>query len=86
MKYKYIFNHLQRYWSPSVCMEFCSKFLKLVAKQMQSVDSAYDVIRFEYDPTKSNTIFMGTHKRPNDFSFLPEWFIQEMEKVAKETA
>lgn len=60
-------------------MEFLSKFLKLVAKQMQNIDSPYDVIRFEYDPTKSDTIFLKTHKNRNEFSFLPEWFVQEME-------
>lgn len=77
-----LFNHIQRYWSPSVCMEFCSKFLKLVAKQMQSIDNPYDVFCFEYDPTKSKTIFMT--KRPKKFAFLPEWFIQEMETTANE--
>lgn len=67
-------------------MEFCSKFLKLVSKQMQNIDSPYDVFQFEYDPAKSDTVFMSTYKRPNEFSFLPEWFIQEMETAGNEEA
>lgn len=63
-------------------MEFLGKFMKLVAKQLQNIDSPYDVFCFEYDPTKSDTVFMT--KRPNEDAFLPEWFIQEMEKAAKE--
>lgn len=65
-------------------MEFCDKFLKLVAKQMQNIDSPYDVFRFEYDPIKSDTIFMKRHTHRNEFSFLPEWFIQEMETATNE--
>lgn len=67
-------------------MEFCNKFLQLVAKQMQNVDSAHDVFRFEYDPTESPTVYMTRHGHPNQFSFLPEWFIQEMETAIHEKA
>lgn len=60
-------------------MEFCNQFLQLVAKQMQNINSPYDVFSFEFDPTKSDYVYMKTYTNRNEFSFLPEWFIQEME-------
>lgn len=60
-------------------MEFCSQFLKLIAKELKDVDSPYDVYRFEYDPLESAHIYMKTYQKQNDFSFLPEWFIKETE-------
>lgn len=67
-------------------MEFCSKFLQLVAKQMHNIDSPHDVYRFEYDPNTSHTISMKTYSHQNEFSFLPIWFIKEMETSANEGA
>lgn len=64
-------------------MEFCSQFLKLVATEMKEVDSPYDVFRFDFDPTKSEFIFMKTFKGKNEFSFLPEWYIRQVEAFLK---
>ncbi|XP_055305374.1 decapping nuclease DXO homolog [Sitodiplosis mosellana] len=74
----------QSYWSPSLCMEFCSQFLKYVANEMNVVNSPYDVFRFDFDPTKSEFVFMETYKKQNEFSFLPEWYIKEMESFEAE--
>lgn len=63
-------------------MEFCDKFLQLVAKKMQNINSPDEVFRFEYDPTESESVFMKTCKQ----SFLPKWFIQEMETATNEEA
>lgn len=65
-------------------MEFCSQFLRLVAKEMQEIDSPYDVFRFEFDPARSEHIFMGKFKGRNEHSFLPEWFIKEIDTVGME--
>lgn len=65
-------------------MEFCSQFLKLVAKEMQGIDSPYDVFRFEFDPTKTEHIYMKKFHQLNEYSFLPEWFIKEIESMALE--
>lgn len=67
-------------------MEFCDKFLQLVAKKMQNIDSPHEVFRFEYDPTQASTVFMQSHSHPNQFGFLPEWFIREMETATEEGA
>lgn len=74
----------QNYWSPSVCMEFCSNFLKYIANEMNGIDSPYDVFRFDFDPTNSESIFLRTYKKPNDFRFLPEWYIKEVEAFGAE--
>lgn len=62
-------------------MEFCSQFLKLVAREMQGVDSPYDVFRFEFDPTNSDHIFMKKYPKPNEHSFLPKWYIEHIEAM-----
>lgn len=65
-------------------MEFCSSFLQFIAHEMDGIDSPYDVFRFDYDPTKSEYIHMKTYKNRNEFSFLPEWFIAEVESLKNE--
>lgn len=65
-------------------MEFCSQFLKLVANEMNGIDSPYDVFRFEFDPTASKCIYMKTYRNQNEYSFLPEWFIKEIEGLGFE--
>lgn len=60
-------------------MEFCSQFLKYVANEMNGINSPYDVFRFDFDPTKSEFPTLKTYKQQNEFSFLPEWYIKEME-------
>lgn len=67
----------QNMWSPAVCMEFCDKFLKLIAKEMKNVDSPYTVYRFDYDPEKSNYINMQIFENKNEHCFLPEWYIRQ---------
>lgn len=62
-------------------MEFCSQFLKLVANEMKGINSPYDVFRFEFDPMASKSIHMKTYRNQNEYSFLPEWFIKEIEGV-----
>ncbi|XP_031627997.1 decapping nuclease DXO homolog [Contarinia nasturtii] len=69
----------QKYWSSSVCMEFCNQFLQYVSKEMSGIDNPYDVFRFDYDPAKSEYIFMQTFKNRSEFSFLPDWYIKEVE-------
>lgn len=51
---------------------------------MNEVDSPYDVFRFDFDPTKSEFVFMKTFKGQNEFSFLPEWYIKEVEKQSEQ--
>ncbi|KAJ6638917.1 Decapping nuclease DXO like [Pseudolycoriella hygida] len=69
----------QKFWQPDVCMEFCSQFLRYVANEMNNVDSPYDVFRFDFDPKNSDFVYMKTYNGQNEFSFLPEWYIQEVE-------
>lgn len=65
-------------------MEFCSKFLRLVANEMKAVDSPYDVFRFDYDPRNSEYVFMQSYRNRNEFSFLPEWFVNELDAFGSE--
>lgn len=65
-------------------MEFCSKFLKYITIEMNGVDSPHDVFRFDFDPTNSEFILMKTYKKRNEFSFLPEWYIKEVEAFGVE--
>lgn len=65
-------------------MEFCSEFLKLVANEMKEIDSPDDVVRFEYDPNSSNYIYVKTYRNKNEFSFLPEWYVKELNKFSDE--
>lgn len=51
---------------------------------MHNVDNPHDVFRFEFDPTRSEYIFMKTYKGRNEFSFLPDSFIKEMEMAGYE--
>lgn len=51
---------------------------------MNGIDSPYDVFRFDFDPTNSEFIFMRTYEKQNDFSFLPEWYIKEVEAFGAE--
>lgn len=63
-------------------MEFCSKFLRLVAREMRGVDDPYEVFRFEFDPTKFEHIYMKKFHKPNEYNFLPEWYIRQIEAMA----
>lgn len=51
---------------------------------MDDVDSPYDVYRFDFDPTNSEYVFLKTFKGKNNFSFLPEWYIKEVESIGTE--
>lgn len=66
-------------------MEFCSKFLGLVANEMKEVDSPYDVFRFDFDPSHSDCVFMKSYRKQNEYSFIPEWFIKEVKASGCET-
>lgn len=74
----------QNYWDPSVLMEFCSQFFKYIANELNDVDSPYDVYRFDFDPINSEYVFLKTFKGKNNFSFLPEWYIKEVESMGTE--
>lgn len=71
-------------WSPAVCVEFCDKFLKLVAREMKNVNSPYTAYLFEYDPEESVFIKIKKFENKSYYSFLPEWYIDEIERQAKE--
>lgn len=71
---------LQNYWSPSVCMEFLNDFLRYVSRTMTDINDPKCVCSFEYDPTKSEYIFMRTFNNHDEYTFLPSWFIEEMNK------
>lgn len=67
-------------WSPDVCVEFCDKFLELVAREMKDVNNPYTVYLFDYDPEKSKYIKIQVFENENERSFLPEWYIDEIER------
>lgn len=60
-------------------MEFLSQFLQLVAKEMEAIDCAQTVYRFEFDPSRSPNVFMKTFEGKNELSFLPDWYIREFD-------
>lgn len=57
-------------------MEFLNRFLQMVGHEMRNVDSPHIVYRFEYDVSKSNSIFLKKFEKESEFSFLPEWYIK----------
>lgn len=73
-------SNFQNYWSPSVCMEFCAEFLRYVSQEMIGNNDPSYVCRFEYDPIKSNNIFVRKYFNQNEYSILPEWFTEKINK------
>lgn len=51
---------------------------------MKGVDSPYDVFRFDFDPTDSEYVFMKSYRNRNEFNFLPEWFVKELDAFGSE--
>lgn len=72
----------QEFWSPSVCVDFCSRFLRLVKHEMSHVDSPVTVYRFEYDPSRYDSIQVSTHMNDPDLRMLPDWYIDVLNKCA----
>lgn len=62
-------------------MEFCSNFLQLVKTEMLKVNNPHTVYKFDYDPTQRGSIHMTAYENENEFSFLPQWYIEEIEKT-----
>lgn len=63
-------------------MQFCDQFLQFVMKVMDNVDSPSTVYRFDYDPQKSQNIQMQRFVQPSELSFLPQWYVEEIEKLS----
>ncbi|XP_055624288.1 decapping nuclease DXO homolog [Toxorhynchites rutilus septentrionalis] len=64
----------RQFWSASVCMVFCSKFLAKVNELMNRVDCPHTVYRFEYDANRSQNILFNIQKGQSDESFIPDWY------------
>lgn len=60
-------------------MHFLDVFLTFVTKAMKNVDCPYTVYRFDYQPPEHREIQMQRFVGPNEFSFVPPWFITAME-------
>lgn len=61
-------------------MEFCDTFLKFVANEMKDINNPYTVYRFDFDPEKSKYINMQKFENKNEYYFLPQWYIDEVER------
>jgi RAT1-interacting protein len=73
-------KHLgQGYWSPSVCMSFCIKFLKFVQQHTQHLDDPFTVVKFDWDPSdrSKDSVQYSRFEGPNVHSFLPEWYFKD---------
>lgn len=67
-------------WSPAVCTEFCEKVLKLIANEMKDINNSNTVYRFYYDPKESVFIKIQIFEDKNEHSFIPKWYIDEIER------
>lgn len=82
MSGKIFFFIFQNYWSPAVCMQFCDDFLQYVIRVMDKVDNPSTVYRFDYDPQRSPNIQMQRFEQPSELRFLPQWYIEQIEKLS----
>ncbi|XP_006820314.1 decapping and exoribonuclease protein-like [Saccoglossus kowalevskii] len=64
-------------WNPSVCVNFCDKFLCFV-KQVVQKDDPRCVYLFEWNPSSKRIIY--TVHEDDQQTFLPDWFLEEMQK------
>lgn len=60
---------------PSVCLDFCSLFLKLVQREMKGINCAQTVYQFNYDPKKMDAVEMIRLQPGNPYTFLPGWYV-----------
>ncbi|KAK7940348.1 hypothetical protein WMY93_003674 [Mugilogobius chulae] len=64
-------------WKPTVCMNFCNDFLTFV-KQVVSEDNPRIVYLFSWEPRRDVAY---TIHRDSQYCFLPEWFVEEIQKT-----
>lgn len=67
-------------WSPAIMIRFGADFLATVSELMRDVDCPRTVYKFDYDSSKSWKVTYEVYEGKNEFSFLPESYIDFMEK------
>ncbi|KAG4073426.1 hypothetical protein HA402_000650 [Bradysia odoriphaga] len=73
----------ERFWSDTVCMDFLDNFLCMVKYVMKDVDCPHTVYKFDHDPNASYSIQCTVLQGPNDCTFIPDWYISEIQKFDK---
>ncbi|XP_026206498.1 decapping and exoribonuclease protein [Anabas testudineus] len=61
-------------WKPTVCMNFCCDFLSFV-KRVATEENPSVVYLFSWEPHRDVTYSIH---RDSQYSFLPQWYIEEM--------
>ena len=67
-------------WSPAIMIRFGADFLATVSELMRDVDCPRAVFKFDYDSSRSWNVTYEVYEGKNEFSFLPESFIDFMAK------
>ncbi|XP_037046888.1 decapping nuclease DXO homolog [Bradysia coprophila] len=64
-------------WSPAKCIELLKTFLNFVLWICRNVDSPHTVYKFDYDCKLNKTIQCTIFRGKNEYSFLPDWYLNE---------
>lgn len=49
----------------------------MVASHMEGMNDPYTVLKFEYNPSRENTIKFQIYENKSPLSFIPEWYIKQ---------
>ncbi|XP_061830372.1 decapping and exoribonuclease protein-like [Nerophis lumbriciformis] len=63
------------FWKPNVCMNFCSKFLSFVKKVATEDDPC---VVYLFSRKEHSDVTYSVH-RNSSYSFLPDWYVKEMD-------
>ncbi|XP_043945584.1 decapping and exoribonuclease protein [Protopterus annectens] len=77
MKIFNLIRNERNLWKPAVCMNFCDAFLSFV-KKVVIEDNPKLVHLFSWEPRKDVSY---TVHRNSEFTFLPDWYVDEMKKL-----
>lgn len=74
--------YTQAKWSPERCSDLLRTFLNYVTFLCRNEDSPDTVYKYDFDSknTSSRTIQCTVYKGKNEYSFLPEWYIDEVQE------
>ncbi|XP_055373133.1 decapping nuclease DXO homolog [Condylostylus longicornis] len=67
-----------QYWTPAVCVKFLENFLVMVAKITKNVNCPDTVFEFYWNPSGKKNIKYNVKNGKNEFSFLPDWYVQNI--------
>ncbi|XP_050072815.1 decapping nuclease DXO homolog [Anopheles maculipalpis] len=82
MKLDDIRRESRPFWSPAICMNFCSDFLSEVVRVMGETDNCKRVYQFEYDSRESRRVrYRVLEENDHREAFLPEWYTRYVEEM-----